>query len=105
MIERLPKRRREQWELELIRQRMLKTRTQRVVDGRHAGGRVAYGYRLALEPVEGLLVVESTEAAVVRKIFTLRAQGQSYRQNSRYRPWLLTAAPRCRVAYLVSAAP
>ncbi len=80
MMERLPRRHREQWELELIRQRMLKTRTRRVIDGRHAGGRVAYGYRLALEPIEGLLVINVAEAAVVRKIFMLRAQGQSYRQ-------------------------
>ncbi|MCL4508801.1 MAG: recombinase family protein [Chloroflexi bacterium] len=76
----VPRRAREDWERERIRLRMLRTRTRRVIDGRHAGGRVAYGYRLSIGAVPGLLEIEPVEAEVVRRIFSERARGRSYRQ-------------------------
>ena len=72
-------RRREPWEREQIRAKMLRTRTVRVREGRHAGGRVPYGYQLFDQAGDARLVINDEQAAVVRRIFAARIAGMSYR--------------------------
>lgn len=72
-------RRREPWEREQIRAKMLRTRTVRVREGRHAGGRVPFGYQLLAPAGDARLVINEEQAAIVRRIFSARIAGMSYR--------------------------
>lgn len=51
----------------------------RVREGRHAGGRVPFGYQLLSPSMDARLVVNEEQAAIVRRIFAARIAGLSYR--------------------------
>lgn len=65
-----------QYERSQIVQRMKSGRTAKARVGGYAGGRPPFGYRAA----EGALVVEESEAKIVRLIFRLRKSGKTLEQ-------------------------
>ena len=64
-----------QFEGKLIRDRLSKGQQAKKAQGGYVGGQVAYGYRNGGE--NGELSVEPKEAAIIRRIFWLRADGMS----------------------------
>ena len=69
-----------------IRNRMTGGRMQKAAKGGYAGGKAPYGYKVE----EGCLVINEEEAAAVREIFRLKAEGKTLREiadavSGRYR--------------------